>query len=186
MNKSCGCKVIYIPVGPTAQPIVNLWNLPLDALDFCPLHRAAPAMFEALTDIFAMIQNGELIRDIKKDGQSDWGLMMMSFVSKLQKAEQALLQRRPGMSEDAYRFRDWYIPQRMISAIDRYVNQGIQPGHFLTGVICNDLKEAISRADDENMVNLPAYLGYFCNEVPSACWGSEEKMKAWLESFRKE
>ena len=90
------------------------------------------------------------------------------------------------MSEDTYRFRDWYIPQRMMDAIDRYINQGIQPGHFLTGVICNDLKEAISRADDENMANLPAYVCYFYNEAPSACWGSEEKMKAWLESFKKE
>jgi len=62
------------------------------------------------------------------------------------------------MSEDTYRFRDWYIPQRMMDAIDRYINQGIQPGHFLTGVICNDLKEAISRADDENMTNQPAYV----------------------------
>jgi len=88
--------VIYIPVDLGAQPIVNLWNLPLDTIDFCPLHRAAPAMLEALTDIFAMIQNGELVRDIKKDGQSDWELMMMRFVSKLQKAEQALLQAKGG------------------------------------------------------------------------------------------
>jgi len=47
MNKPCGCKVIYIPVGPGAQPIVN----PLEAIDFCPLHRAAPAMLEALKEI---------------------------------------------------------------------------------------------------------------------------------------
>jgi len=92
MNKSCGCKVIYIPVGLGAQPIVN----PLDAIDFCPLHRAAPAMLEALTDIFAMIQSGELVRDIKKDGQSDWELMMTRFVGKLQKAGQALFQAKGG------------------------------------------------------------------------------------------
>jgi len=88
------------------------------------------------------------------------------------------------MSEDAYRFRDWYIPQRMMGAIDRYVNQGIQPGHFLTAVISNDLKEALSRADEENLDNLSAYVSYFYNKAPSACWGSEEKMKAWLESFK--
>jgi len=90
------------------------------------------------------------------------------------------------MSEDAYRFRDWYIPQRMMDAIDRYINQGIPPGDFLTAVISNDLKEALSRADEENLVNLPAYLGYFCNEAPAPCWGSEEKMKAWLVKFKEE
>jgi len=88
------------------------------------------------------------------------------------------------MIEDTYRFRDWYIPQRMMGAIDRYINQGIRPGHFLTAIICNDLKEAAIRADNENLVNFPAYVSYFCNEAPSACWGSEEKMKAWLESFK--
>jgi len=90
------------------------------------------------------------------------------------------------MSKDVYQFRDWYIPQRMMGAIDRYINQGLPPAHFLTAVISNDLKEAVGRADDENLANLPAYVAYLYNEAPSPCWGSEKKMKAWVESFKKE
>jgi hypothetical protein len=79
-----------------------------------------------------------------------------------------------------YKFRQWYIPDRMMPGIERYVEQRIIPGDFLQAVICNDLKEAVGRADDENMDNLPAYVAYFYNKAPSECWGSKEKMKRWV------
>ena len=78
-----------------------------------------------------------------------------------------------------YTFRSWYIPERMLGAIQRYIEQGIEPGHFLCAVIDNDLFEAVGRADDENMANLPAVVAYFYNEVSSLCWGSREKRQAW-------
>ena len=43
---------------------------------------------------------------------------------------------------DAYRFREFHIPLRMMPSIELYINQGIQPGDFLTAVICNDLASA--------------------------------------------
>ena len=85
-----------------------------------------------------------------------------------------------------YTFREFYIPERMMGGIERYIRQGIKPGHFLTAIICNDLKGAVSHADDENIRNLPAYVGYFYNKAPSACWGSPQDMKIWLERFRTE
>ena len=85
--------------------------------------------------------------------------------------------------DDTYRFRDFYIPPRMMVPIERYVNQGIPPGDFLTAVICNDLAEAVGRADEENMANLPAYVSYFYNEVDRDCWGSKEKKAAWVGKF---
>lgn len=81
-----------------------------------------------------------------------------------------------------YRFQEFYIPDRMMPGIKRYIEEKVQPGDFLTAVIQNDLSEACAKADDENMRNLPAYMAYFYNQAPSACWGSKEKMKAWLES----
>lgn len=78
-----------------------------------------------------------------------------------------------------YKFREWYIPERMMDGIERYVNEGILPGDFLQAIISNDLREACSRADDENLGQIPAYVAYFYNKVPSPCWGSPEKMKAW-------
>jgi hypothetical protein len=67
----------------------------------------------------------------------------------------------------------------MMPAIRAYVEDHRVPGHFLQAVICNDLRGAIDRADEENLANLPAFVGYFYNEAPSGCWGSKEKMKAW-------
>ncbi len=80
-----------------------------------------------------------------------------------------------------YHFQGFRIPRRMMDGIRRYVDQGIPPGDFLQAVICNDLVAAVSRADDENIRNLPAFVGYFYNEVPGPCWGSPQKMEAWIE-----
>lgn len=79
-----------------------------------------------------------------------------------------------------YRFRDWYIPEPMMGAIERYIEQGIAPGSFLTAVICNDLREAVGRADDENLRNIPAYVAWFYNEAPGGSWGSRERMEQWM------
>ena len=83
-----------------------------------------------------------------------------------------------------YVFRDWMIPARMIGGIERYIHEHIQPGDFLSAIITNDLAEAVGRADDENLHNLPAYVAYFYNEAPSTCWGSPNKMRDWLKEGR--
>lgn len=83
-----------------------------------------------------------------------------------------------------YKFRHFSIPDHMLRAIQRYIERGLPPGHFLAAVIDNNLREAISRADDENMNNLPAYVAYFYNKAPSACWGSSQKREAWVARLR--
>ena len=80
----------------------------------------------------------------------------------------------------SYQFRQFHIRENMMEAIQRYIVEKIPPGDFLVAVIDNDLREAVSRADDENLENLPAFIGYFYNEAPGACWGSPERRKAWL------
>jgi len=71
------------------------------------------------------------------------------------------------------------IPDHMVGAIERWIEHGIPPGDFLMAVLCNDLKEAVGRADDINVTLLPAYVSYFYNDAPSQCWGSPEKVLAW-------
>ena len=88
------------------------------------------------------------------------------------------------IDEPEYTFRDFYIPAHMMDAITRYIDDGIKPGSFLTGIISNDLREAVSNADDENLHNIPAYMGYFYNEAPSGCWGSPEFMQEWIRKKR--
>ena len=79
-----------------------------------------------------------------------------------------------------YTFRHFQIRDDMLVAIRSYTQMHIQPGDFLAAVICNNLCEACGRADDDNLANLPAFVAYFYNEVPAACWGSRKKMLAWL------
>ncbi len=68
----------------------------------------------------------------------------------------------------------------MLASIDRYVNDRIPPGGFLTAVLSNDLTQAVARADDTNIRLLPEYVRYCYNEIPSPCWGSPERVEAWL------
>ncbi len=80
-----------------------------------------------------------------------------------------------------YKFREFYIPQRMAGAIERYINKGILPGPFLTAVLENNLKEAVGQADDENLNNLSAYCGYLYNEAPANCYGSPKLVQKWVK-----
>lgn len=80
-----------------------------------------------------------------------------------------------------YKFRSFYIPKRMMEGLTRYIDHRVEPGGFLKAVISNDLKGAVGLADDENLLNLPAYVTYLYNEAPSLCWGSKENMQTWLK-----
>ena len=77
-------------------------------------------------------------------------------------------------------FNEFYIPERMMEGLTRYVEQHIEPGRFLRKVLENDLVGAAGYADEENLRNLPAYAAYMYNEMPAICWGSEEKVNNWL------
>ena len=84
-----------------------------------------------------------------------------------------------------YSFRGHVIPARMGPALDRWVVNGQLPGEFLQAVLRNDLREAVGRADAENLAALPAYIGFLYNEAPGASWGSAEKVAAWAARFNK-
>jgi len=85
-----------------------------------------------------------------------------------------------------YKFREFHIPDYMMPGLLRYIEYGVMPGHFLTAVLENDLKEAVSQADENNMKNLPAYMGYLYNEAPIGCYGSPEIVSAWVKKKHKE
>ena len=76
------------------------------------------------------------------------------------------------------------LPPHMREAAKRYIERGARPGHFRTAVICNNLSEAMGRADDTNRDRLFDIVSFFYNEAPSPCWGSPEKMKAWMEAMK--
>jgi hypothetical protein len=80
-----------------------------------------------------------------------------------------------------YAFRHWIIPDHMMRSLRLYIDHGIPVGHFLTAVLENDLFEACGRADDDNINNLPAFVAFLYNEVTPQCYGSREKVRAWLK-----
>ena len=82
---------------------------------------------------------------------------------------------------ESFRFREFAIPDYMTGGLERYIEHGIDPGDFLTAVICNNLVEACAAADDTNLRNIPAYAAYLYNRAPRECWGSREKMQQWMQ-----
>jgi len=65
-------------------------------------------------------------------------------------------------------------------AIDRYANEHIAPGGFLTAVLENNLSEALGRADEGNLRDIHEIVKYIYWNIPAVCWGSPEKVKRWL------
>ncbi len=75
------------------------------------------------------------------------------------------------------------IELRFKESIDRYVENGMEPGGFITAVLENDLVGAFGRADTAAMTNLKHIICYCYNEIPSICWGSREKVANWYNKF---
>jgi len=72
------------------------------------------------------------------------------------------------------------IPPYMIDALQRYVEQRIPPGGFLTAVLENKLVDAFHRADENNLKVMQEWAAHLYWCLPSTCWGSSEKVRQWL------
>jgi hypothetical protein len=77
-------------------------------------------------------------------------------------------------------YRQWTIPDRMLVGLERYIRDGTPVGQFLQEVLSNNLQFAVGFADDDNLVNLPAYCAYLHNEAPAECHGSAAKYRDWI------
>jgi len=73
------------------------------------------------------------------------------------------------------------IPVHMHEGIELWVREGIEPGGFLTAVLCNDLMGAAGQADIINRGKLFNYCEFLHNYAPSGCFGSKAKFVAWRE-----
>lgn len=74
----------------------------------------------------------------------------------------------------------------MRSALVNWVERGEAPGDFLQAVIRNDLRNAVWRADSENLPLLTTYLHWFYWNAPPGCSGSPEAFAAWAGKGTKE
>lgn len=71
------------------------------------------------------------------------------------------------------------IPTQIIYAIQHHVLHGQHGGSFVTAVLENNLREAISYADEECLAALAEIVRYCYNNIPMRCWGSELTVKNW-------
>lgn len=76
------------------------------------------------------------------------------------------------------------IPERIMNNILGYVEGTEMPGGFLYAVLSNDLFKSIAKADDEVLKMLPLIVHYIHWQVPSACHGSPEHVKEWMNKTR--
>jgi len=72
------------------------------------------------------------------------------------------------------------IKQSTLDIIHRYVNEHAHPGGFVRAVLENNLTQAYGYADAENFASLKEIVKYCYWEIPGDCWGSPEKVRAWL------
>jgi hypothetical protein len=72
------------------------------------------------------------------------------------------------------------VPEGLWDGLAGYILLGHLPGHFLTAVLVNDLKEACNRADLENQYRLYDIIFFLYNCAPLQAWGSKENVEAWV------
>jgi len=70
-------------------------------------------------------------------------------------------------------------------SLQRWVDYGVPPGGFLLAVLRNDLG-AVTLADAQNFPNIKDIYVYVYNELPSDCWGSDQKVIAWRGKGKEE
>lgn len=73
------------------------------------------------------------------------------------------------------------IPARFRRGLVMYFEEKIEPGHFLTAVLNNDLRKSFSYADSEALEALPEILRWLENYAPSHCWGAPDAVEHWTE-----
>jgi len=80
-----------------------------------------------------------------------------------------------------------YLPiHEVIEDLRHYVERGQPTGDFLQAVLENNLRESFGRADEWNRSNMFLIVSYCYNYLPALCWGSPEKVTAWLDFKRQQ
>ena len=66
--------------------------------------------------------------------------------------------------------------------LENYLMRGFEPGGFLTAVLANDLRLAISRSDHWNQDRLPQIVKEVVWKMPDISWGSYAAVKDWCDN----
>ena len=74
------------------------------------------------------------------------------------------------------------VPESIVDDLNAYVKERTISSSFLLACLENNLMGAISQADANNLKCLVSIMRYIYWELPGNCWGSKEKVAAWLNT----
>ena len=77
------------------------------------------------------------------------------------------------------------LPANLRGGVQRYIEDGIEPGQFLCAVIDHDLFEAVTRFTGPPE-QLKQIVMWFNMHAPSPCHGSKRKREKWADERRAE
>jgi hypothetical protein len=72
------------------------------------------------------------------------------------------------------------LPLATREGLAGYIEERHRAGHFLTAVLSNDLREAVNRADHDNLAALGSIVQWLLWHAPASCWGSPQQVRDWL------
>ena len=72
------------------------------------------------------------------------------------------------------------IPGHARFPLASYILAHKSPGGFLLALLENDLKAAVTLADDLNLQSLHAYVKFLIKHAPPECWGSRNTVSKWV------
>ena len=72
------------------------------------------------------------------------------------------------------------VPESLHSGLVEYFAARRRPGGFLSAVLQNDLRDAVLRADVENLARIGSLVMFLVNYTPATAWGSEDVFNGWL------
>ena len=73
------------------------------------------------------------------------------------------------------------LPSYMQEGVINYLIHHLEPGSFLYAVLCNDLSQAVQKADWKNGKALKDWVCFVYNVFPMDSWGNNEIVQKWIE-----
>ena len=71
-------------------------------------------------------------------------------------------------------------PVSIIKAVLGHARDRRPCGSYTTALLSNQLS-AVCLADKESLAGIKDLVMFIYNEIPAECWGSPEKVRAWLK-----
>ena len=71
-----------------------------------------------------------------------------------------------------------------IQTFERYRDFGLEPGSCSRAILENNLLETVRRADHPTRFLLAQLVTFVYSELPMECWGSRQKVDAWIKAKR--